>query len=64
MPPKDGADWAWAALYRDLAGQVIGYLASRGAREPEDLASRHFSKWHETFEASRAMRLRFAPGSS
>lgn len=39
---KDGADWAWAALYRDLAGQVIGYLASRGAREPEDLASETF----------------------
>lgn len=39
---NEGADWAWAALYRDLAGPVIGYLASRGAREPEDLASETF----------------------
>ncbi|MGH8914484.1 MAG: RNA polymerase sigma factor [Acidimicrobiia bacterium] len=39
---KAGAEWAWAALYRDLAGSVVGYLASRGAREPEDLASETF----------------------
>ncbi|MGH8873284.1 MAG: RNA polymerase sigma factor [Acidimicrobiia bacterium] len=39
---KEGAEWAWAALYRDLAGSVTGYLASRGAREPEDLASETF----------------------
>lgn len=39
---KAGAEWAWAALYRDLAGPVTGYLASRGAREPEDLASETF----------------------
>jgi RNA polymerase sigma factor (sigma-70 family) len=39
---KDGADWAWAAFYRELAGTVIGYLASRGAAEPEDLASETF----------------------
>ena len=39
---KAGADWAWAALYRDLAGSVTGYLASRGAKEPEDLASETF----------------------
>lgn len=39
---KDGAEWAWGALYRDLAGPVTGYLASRGAREPEDLASETF----------------------
>jgi RNA polymerase sigma-70 factor (ECF subfamily) len=39
---KAGAESAWAALYRDLAGSVIGYLASRGAREPEDLASETF----------------------
>lgn len=36
---KGGAEWAWASLYRDLAGPLTGYLASRGAREPEDLAS-------------------------
>lgn len=39
---KEGAEWAWAVLYRDLAGSVTGYLASRGAREPEDLASETF----------------------
>ena len=39
---KSGSEWAWALLYRDLAGPVTGYLASRGAPEPEDLASETF----------------------
>lgn len=39
---KAGAEWAWAALYRDLAGPVVGYLASRGAKDAEDLASETF----------------------
>lgn len=39
---RAGADWAWAEIYRDLAGPLTGYLASRGAREPEDLASETF----------------------
>jgi RNA polymerase sigma-70 factor (ECF subfamily) len=39
---KAGAEWAWASLYRDLAGPVTGYLASRGAPEPEDLAAETF----------------------
>jgi RNA polymerase sigma-70 factor (ECF subfamily) len=39
---KDGEEWAWALIYRDLAGPVTGYLASRGAREPEDLAAETF----------------------
>ncbi len=39
---KQGAEWAWASLYRDLAGPVTGYLAARGAREPEDLAAETF----------------------
>lgn len=39
---KTGAESAWAALYRDLAGPVTGYLASRGARDAEDLASETF----------------------
>ena len=39
---KSGAEWAWAALYRDLAGPVTGYLASRGSPEPEDVASEVF----------------------
>lgn len=37
-----GEEWAWAAIYRDLVGPVTGYLASRGAAEPEDLASEAF----------------------
>lgn len=39
---KSGRDWAWADLYRDLAGPVTGYLASRGATDAEDLASETF----------------------
>jgi RNA polymerase sigma-70 factor (ECF subfamily) len=39
---KAGAESAWADLYRDLAGPVTGYLASRGARDAEDLASETF----------------------
>ncbi|NIA24336.1 MAG: sigma-70 family RNA polymerase sigma factor [Gammaproteobacteria bacterium] len=33
---QTGANWAWEALYHDLAGQVLGYLRSRGASDPED----------------------------
>ncbi len=36
---KDGEAWAWASIYRDFAGPVTGYLASRGAPEPEDVTS-------------------------
>ena len=32
-----GESWAWEALYRDLAGQLLGYLRGQGAHEPEDL---------------------------
>ena len=39
---KAGDEWAWALIYRDLAGPVTGYLASRGAREPDDLAAETF----------------------
>lgn len=39
---KSGADWAWAELYRELAGPVTGYLRSRGATDPEDLSSEVF----------------------
>lgn len=41
---KAGADWAWADLYRQLAGPVMGYLTNRGAREPEDLVNEVFLK--------------------
>ncbi len=39
---KCGAESAWAAIYRDLAGPVKGYFATRGAAEPEDLAAEVF----------------------
>ncbi len=39
---KEGAEWAWAEIYRDLAGVVTGYLNSRGAGSPEDLCSETF----------------------
>lgn len=41
---KAGAEWAWASLFREYSGPVTGYVASRGAREPEDLASEIFIK--------------------
>ena len=39
---KGGAEWAWADLYRDLAGAVRGYFRARGALDAEDLASETF----------------------
>jgi len=39
---RAGADWAWAALYRDLAPGVAGYLRSRGAAEPDDVTGEVF----------------------
>jgi RNA polymerase sigma factor (sigma-70 family) len=36
---KGGEEWAWAVIYREMAGAVTGYLALRGAPEPEDQAS-------------------------
>jgi RNA polymerase sigma factor (sigma-70 family) len=39
---KGGAEWAWAAIYRDLAGPVKGYLRARGATDPDDVASETF----------------------
>jgi RNA polymerase sigma factor (sigma-70 family) len=39
---QTGAEWAWAALYRDLAPSVLGYLRVRGAVDPEDLTGEVF----------------------
>lgn len=36
---KNGEPWAWENIYRTYAPAVTGYLALRGAREPEDLTS-------------------------
>jgi len=32
----EGADWAWAELYRDLSPALLRYLTSQGAVDPED----------------------------
>ncbi|MDN4476768.1 RNA polymerase sigma factor [Demequina sp. SYSU T00192] len=37
-----GEDWAWAEIYRDLAGPVRGYLAGKGSPSPEDEAADTF----------------------
>ncbi len=39
---RAGAEWAWAAIYRDLAPAVVGYLRARRANEPDDLAGEVF----------------------
>ncbi len=54
---RNGEEWAWAELYRDLAGNVTGYLASRGAAEPDDLASETFlqvARGLHTFDGDEA----------
>lgn len=37
-----GAEWAWRALHRELAPQLVGYLRGRGANSPEDVAGEVF----------------------
>ncbi|HEU5002484.1 MAG TPA: RNA polymerase sigma factor [Actinomycetota bacterium] len=39
---RTGSDSAWRAIFDDLSGPVYGYLRSRGAAEPEDLAAEVF----------------------
>ena len=39
---RRGSELAWAALYRELAPGVIGYLRAQRAPEPEDLAGEVF----------------------
>ncbi len=34
---QEGAEWAWTALYNDLAPALLGYFRTRRAPEPEDL---------------------------
>jgi len=46
---KLGAEWAWAALYRTIAGPVTGFFRVRGVASPEDLAGDVF------FELARAI---------
>ncbi len=46
---KLGADWAWAVLYGEIAGPVMGYFRSRGVADPEGAAGDVF------FELARAV---------
>lgn len=39
---RAGEDWAWAALYRELAPAVLGYLRAHGAAEADDLTGQVF----------------------
>lgn len=39
---RTGAEWAWTAIYNDLAPSVLGYLRARGAPDPEDLTGEVF----------------------
>ena len=39
---RAGAEWAWAAIYRDLAPSLLGYFRAQGALEPEDLTGEVF----------------------
>lgn len=34
---RAGAEWAWRALYAELAPAILRYVRGRGAPEPEDL---------------------------
>ena len=52
-----GAEWAWEAIYRDLAGAVGGYLRGHGAVEPDDLVAEVFLQLARnigTFEGDEA----------
>ena len=46
---KLGADWAWAVLYGEIAGPVMGFFRSRGLADPEEAAGDVF------FELARGM---------
>ena len=37
-----GEEWAWSAIYVDLAPVVRGYLRGRGAADPDDLTGEAF----------------------
>jgi RNA polymerase sigma-70 factor (ECF subfamily) len=38
----EGADWAWAELYRDLAPTLLRFLTTQGAPDPEDVLAECF----------------------
>lgn len=46
---KAGADWAWAVLYGEIAGPVMGFFRTRGVADPEEAAGDVF------FELARGL---------
>lgn len=55
LAAKEGEPWAWEHIYRTYAPPVTGYLAVRGANEPEDLTSEtlfHVARSIDRFEGS------------
>ncbi|MGH3650764.1 MAG: RNA polymerase sigma factor [Acidimicrobiia bacterium] len=52
---KKGEPWAWEHIFRTLAGPITGYLALRGAPDPEDQTSEtlfHVARNIDRFEGS------------
>lgn len=39
---QEGSPWAWELLFKELAPKVRGYVAVRGAKDPDDLVSETF----------------------
>lgn len=39
---RAGAEWAWTAIYEDLAPAILGYLRARGAPDAEDVVGEVF----------------------
>ena len=39
---QEGSPWAWELLFKELAPKVRGYVAVRGAADPDDLVSETF----------------------
>jgi RNA polymerase sigma factor (sigma-70 family) len=39
---KLGADWAWAVLYAEVSGPVMGFFRCRGVSDPEEAAGEVF----------------------
>ncbi len=53
----EGADWAWAELYRDLSPGLLRYLTSQGAVDPEDCLGEcfvHMVRGLSSFEGDEA----------
>jgi RNA polymerase sigma factor (sigma-70 family) len=56
---RSGSEAAWAALYRDLAPGVIGYLKAQRAPDPEDLTGEVFLEVVRDLHRFEGDRLQF-----